>query len=250
MTEEVIPFPFSIKDWRNYHVGLFEDEASSTAENGVQETVDKLLKLLPSLKKSTKLLVLSTDVGSSAVYIAAKVGCKVECVCRTKAGAKSTVDLAQAAGVEDLVNVVIYKYDEIPYSHLTFDFVLALDSLSKAEDKQHVFREVARMLVPEGRFAFTDYTAGLASDEESNTRICKLLSRDSIVLSRDYQQLADRADLEKVIVKDLNSSLAKHYDHLAKEVDAKSKKVVTALSQAVSELELGWSMYIFQKRND
>lgn len=247
MADEVIPFPYDSKLWRGFHVGLAD--GSGDISDAVRNTVDKLLQLLPSLKKSTKLLVLSTDVGSSAVYIAAKVGCKVECVCRTKKGAKHTKMLAEEAGVEDRINVVIYKYDEIPYSHLTFDFVLAMDSLTKAIDKQHVFREVARMLVPEGRFAMTDYTAGLASDEKSNTKIAKLLKREELILSREYQQLADRADLEKVYIKDLNSDLAKNYDLLEKSVDNKSKKEIDALKKAVSEMELGWSMHIYQKRN-
>ena len=59
--------------------------------------------------------------------------------------------------------------DPLPFATNSFDAVISLDVILHLRDRAQVFREVARVLVPEGRFLFTD--AGVIAGPVSNQQI-------------------------------------------------------------------------------
>ncbi len=62
--------------------------------------------------------------------------------------------------------------DPLPFAAGSFDAVVSLDVILHLRDRAKVFREVARVLLPEGRFLFTDagVIAGAISDEQIRRR--------------------------------------------------------------------------------
>lgn len=59
--------------------------------------------------------------------------------------------------------------DPLPFTTSSFDAVISLDVILHLRDRAQVFREVARVLVPEGKFLFTD--AGAIAGPVSNEQI-------------------------------------------------------------------------------
>jgi len=62
--------------------------------------------------------------------------------------------------------------DPLPFAEASFDAVISLDVILHLRDRARIFREVARVLLPEGRFLFTDagVIAGAISDEQIRRR--------------------------------------------------------------------------------
>jgi 2-polyprenyl-3-methyl-5-hydroxy-6-metoxy-1,4-benzoquinol methylase len=76
-------------------------------------------------------------------------------------------------GMED--SVELHQRDlnaPLPFERDSFDAVISLDVILHLQDRSRVFRDVARLLSPQGRFLFTDAAVitGSISDEEVRLR--------------------------------------------------------------------------------
>lgn len=251
-----VKIPYTAKEWSSYPVGLYRKEVEDPIE-AIQKSFERMARLLPNIKKSTRALVFNSGYGIPAIYLADKYGCKIDCICNTEESFKKTEALVKKFGFEDQITFTTCKFEEVPYSGETFDLVWSMDSLSFNEDKPTTLKEVARLLVPEGRFIFSDYTkTGFDLDDlwvpiESSDRKRKLIT------SKEYIKLADKADLERVYILEDSDQLKTHFSFVQKEVKNQLKaKSATAIDEHIIDLvsqidnkSLSWCLYQFQKRN-
>ena len=134
----------------------------------VEEDIPRL-----ELTRSSRLLDLGCGPGGPLAFIAGLVGCHgsgMDLSAKAIAAARARV---ASLGLDGLVTLLEADLNEpIPFASGSFDAVMSLDAILHFRDRLSVFREVARALIPAGRFLFTDagVITGAISDEEIRLR--------------------------------------------------------------------------------
>lgn len=247
----------------NNHIGLYRPKDLSI-EDASEAATEKLLKLIPRINKSTRILVLNSGWGSSAFYTLSKKECKVDCLNYDKEQntllQKKVDDLEEK--LQKKFNLEQGYFEDIPYPGDTFDLIIAQDALHLSTDKLRVFREIHRTLKPEGRFIFSDI---LRSENCSEENIEDSLPSLEIYSVEQYEKLARKTFMHKVYLLELPEQLKIHYQKVADRLKADEKKLVKKYdkkaikkysdsTQAWLDMAekdcLDWGIFIFQKLND
>jgi SAM-dependent methyltransferase len=125
------------------------------------------------LSRTSHFLDLGCGPGGPLAFVVGKVGCRGRGVDLSAEAIVAGRARAAALGVEALVTLRESDLNEpLPFSDNSLDAVMSLDVVLHLRDRAQVFQEVARVLVPGGRFLFTDagVIAGPVSDEEIQMR--------------------------------------------------------------------------------
>jgi SAM-dependent methyltransferase len=125
------------------------------------------------LSRSSRFLDLGCGPCGPLTFIANAVGC--QSTGADLSGSALVVGRARAAtlGVESLIAVHEADLNEpLPFATSGFDAVMALDVVLHVQDREQLFREVARTLVSGGRFLLTDagVVTGSISSQEVQAR--------------------------------------------------------------------------------
>ncbi|MFT4533509.1 MAG: sarcosine/dimethylglycine N-methyltransferase [Saprospiraceae bacterium] len=249
-----IEIPFNIGEWKTFHTGIYkgDDEDIDTA---LQHTIERMVRLMPNIKKSSKILVLGGANSYPAVFLATRYGSKTDCIAQSDEAAKTIEKYAKSHGKDDTITVHVQPFSKTMFSDGNFDIIWSMDGVHTTENKRTMIREAARLLVPEGRFIFCDYMKKGSGDSEDT---------DEYVTSKGYLKLADKADLERVYLREMAGDASRHHEilleqieknkaKLAKKVGAKELDTITAeIAERKSKLdngELDWGFLQFQKRN-
>ncbi|MEM6697887.1 MAG: class I SAM-dependent methyltransferase [Bacteroidota bacterium] len=246
---------------QDVHIGIY-DKASDTIETANENVILKMIKIMPSLKKSTNMLMIGSGYGDVARYIFEKHGCQIDCV--NPDAKQNKIHQKKNTAIEAEAKIEIFEgdYSKTPYKLGHYDVIWSQDTFINQEHKQKIFRDLARILKPEGRLIFT----ALLQDGPLTAKI-KLRSMLPLTYSPDlltadkYDRFTSNADLEKVFIKKMPNHLTAHYQKLLERMDANAKKVKDAnfLSSMQTELQntlavieegyLSWGILQFQKRN-
>lgn len=245
------------------HVGTYKKGKKDPAE-AAMNTTQRLIRLLPSIKKKTKILILGSDYGATARYIVEKYQCKVDCLSYSELQNKYSRKQIEAEELDDKITVNKGVFSKTPFERETYDIVWSQDALFYSKDKLKVFREVSRVLQPEGRFIFTDI---MLSDDHPKSVLKNLLpavhTKEMTTLDR-YIKLASRADLERAYLRAIPEQLVTHFENVLAKVatdkkeltDKSNKKTVEAQEKelqnwlvAAESGYLNWGIMQFQKRN-
>src|SRR5215472_12878976 len=138
-------------------------------------TVEELEEDIPRLRlaRASRLLDLGCGPCGPLVFIVGRVGCHGSGVdLNAKAIAAGRARVA-AHGLENLVTLHEADLNEpMPFDSGCFDAIISIDAVLHVRDRAQLFREVARILVPGGRFLFTDAAVitGSISDDEVRRR--------------------------------------------------------------------------------
>jgi SAM-dependent methyltransferase len=125
------------------------------------------------LSRASRLLDLGCGPGGPLTFIVGVAGCHgsgVDASANAIAAGRARV---ATLGLEELTAFHEADLNEpIPFAGASFDAVMSLDVILHLPDRTGVFGEVARVLVPRGRFLFTDagVITGSISDEEMRMR--------------------------------------------------------------------------------
>jgi SAM-dependent methyltransferase len=138
-------------------------------------TADELRRDVEALRLSpeARLLDLGCGPGGPLTFVAAMAGCRATGLDVSAPAIAAARARATELGVDALVALREADLDApLPLEDGAFDAVMAWDVVLHVRDRAAVFREVARVLVPGGRFAFTDagVLAGPVSSEEIELR--------------------------------------------------------------------------------
>lgn len=246
--------PFDISKYETLHTGIYKGE-NTDINIALKHTMERLVRLMPNIKKSSKVLIFADENSYPAMYIGARYGCKIDCIATTEENAKLLEKIAKSHDIDSIVTVHTKPFTKTMFSDSSFDMVWALDNIHTIDDKQKVMKEAARLLIPEGRFIFSDYIKKGSKEVET---------KYDYLPSKDYLRLADKADLERVYLREMAPDAAKHLgfliDHLegnksklskklgAKEYDTLFKEISDKKS-SLEEGSLDWAFFQFQKRN-
>jgi len=249
-----IEIPFQLSDWSKYHTGIYFKE-NKDIDQALQHTMERLVRLMPSVKKSSKILVFCGPNTWPVVFLGTRYGSKIDCVCFSEEEKKSMEKAAKDHGIEDKVTAHIHTLEKTMFSDANFDIIWSMDLLHMTEDKNAAIREAARLLIPEGRFVISDYIKKKDSSEVN--------SDHEFLTAKEYLRLADRADLERVYLREMAVDASKHLTQVLEMAETDKKKLskkmgkdydssLKAIQERKDDLDsnvLDWAFFQFQKRN-
>ena len=136
-----------------------------------KETNKRLLTTLDWFRPVTKdslVLDLGSGHGGLSHEVAERFGCKVIGVNISPEQNKMNMEEAARLGVGELVDVKLANFNEgLPQDWTEkFTHVMSCEVLCHAADKDALFQEIKRVLVPGGAFVFTDIMGADGADEK------------------------------------------------------------------------------------
>jgi ubiquinone/menaquinone biosynthesis C-methylase UbiE len=105
-------------------------------------------------------LDIGAGLGGSARWLAATVGCRVDCVEMSSDYCRGAELLNRLTGFQDQVRMHRGSALDLPFADGSFEVVWMQNVGMNIEDKRALYAEIARVLKPGGRYAFQEMTAG------------------------------------------------------------------------------------------
>ncbi|MEP6998753.1 MAG: class I SAM-dependent methyltransferase [Betaproteobacteria bacterium] len=138
-------------------------------------TAEELAKDIPRLQltRQSRLLDLGCGPGGPLTFVVSHVGCRATGVDLSPPAIESARARATSAGLSGLIDFQVADSNEpLRFQPASFNAVISVDVVLHLRDRAAVFNGVARILVPGGRFLFTDagVITGLVSNEEVRQR--------------------------------------------------------------------------------
>jgi sarcosine/dimethylglycine N-methyltransferase len=245
------------------HVGLYENEKQSIKKAN-QLLVKSMVRKIPKIKKSHKILNISSGYGDTARFLANKFNCKIDYININKARNDYNHSTNENAELDQFINIITGSINNTPLNRNNYNIVWSQESLSKSEDKGKALREISRVLQPEGRFIFTDMLHTKDCPEKTLKKINSFLAIDTLGTAKLYKRLARWAELERVYFREYPQQLVTHYSKVLKAVKDNEDELIKDSSKAAVQnrikgldqiIEAGykgyltWAIFQFQKRN-
>lgn len=178
------------------------------------------LKLSPS----GRLLDLGCGPCGPLTFILATVGCRGTGVELSPSALQVGRARAASLGMDALLAVQVADLNEpLPFEPRSFEAAISLDVVIHLRDRSKLFREVAKLLAPGGRFLFTDagVVTGSVSNEEVRRRSVHGLTQfvaagwnEGLLESAGFR-LIETADQTASVLKNASGRLAAMHTHRA-----------------------------------
>ncbi|HMA13894.1 MAG TPA: class I SAM-dependent methyltransferase [Kiloniellaceae bacterium] len=127
---------------------------------GHQATAE--LAQLLSPQAGQRLLDLGCGIGGPARWLAGSCGCEVVGLDLTEVYCRTARDLSARVRLDRLTRFLCADALHLPFAAASFDLVWTQHAAMNIADKARLYREVARVLKPGGRFGLYDIMAGPA----------------------------------------------------------------------------------------
>lgn len=263
LSAEAQKLRLKIHDGIDPRVGIYRPK-EITLNEGMDAVMNKMIKLIPRINKSTRVLILNSGFGHMAHQLLTSKECKVDCVnyndTQNEHNAKTISKLEER--LQKKFNLEKNFFEDIPYPGETFDVILCQDTLMLTNDKLRVFREVQRTLKPEGRFVFSDALRSEDCSKDDMADLIKDLPVNELFSIDQYEKMARKAFLHKVYLLELPEQIKIHHqklmDYLEKqptkiknnEAYSKYLDIEKKWNDTLSTDHIDWGIFIFQKLND
>lgn len=136
------------------HYGVW-DETTKTLADAILNTNAKLAKI-GLVKQEDYVLDAGCGVGGSTIFMAKKYGCEIVGITLSAKQVETATGQAVKHGVSEITSFKEMSYYSTSFEDNTFDVVWAMESMQTATDKSLFFKEVKRILKPEGRLLIGD----------------------------------------------------------------------------------------------
>jgi ubiquinone/menaquinone biosynthesis C-methylase UbiE len=117
---------------------------------------------LAEIDSRDRVLDAGTGIGGTARLVAAERGARVAAVDLTPEYCEVAAWLDDAVGLDDRIDVRVADVTDLPFDDASFDVVISQHVQMNIADKGRLYAEARRVLVPGGRLALWDVTAGPA----------------------------------------------------------------------------------------
>lgn len=244
------------------HVGIYRNEKLRPYEAS-RLTTDRMIKLLPRIKRSTRILVLQSGFGTAARYIATEHNCKVDCLNDDPQQNAYNQAKIEANELTKKMTVTEGNVDYMPYAPETFDFVISQDSFSTTSEKRQMFRAIHRVMKPEGRLIFSAIMRGDDVSPEEALKL-KSLPTEELITREEYEADARRGFFQSIYGLNLSKHLGTHYQKLTQILRDNQEEIAAQINErfvqrklqtytSMGELAEGgslrWGILMFQKSN-
>jgi ubiquinone/menaquinone biosynthesis C-methylase UbiE len=235
MSEKKIGVDYSILHQIDSHANRLLRESIWGKDNDIGQQsfitpgyLDELIHRV-NINQRSYVLDVGSGVGGPAVYIASKTGCRIAGIDISDVGVEMSRKLAKKSGLEGKTEFHLGNAMKTPFSDDTFDIAISLNVMNVFEDKIGLFREVRRVLKPDGVWAFLSGTFDMPDDPEVKRKMARgyLIPQyyDSLP---DYRDMLKKAGFEieeiteyvsdfRVQNKKWGDAYKKHYNEIVKE---------------------------------
>ncbi|NBB92315.1 MAG: methyltransferase domain-containing protein [Gammaproteobacteria bacterium] len=212
------------------HVGLYDSEDESIAAAS-RRSVARMAELAGELTPESRVIDFGAGYGGSMRYIAERYGAR--CVALNLSDVENDRDrhMNREAGLDDRIDVVEGDFTLLDFPDASFDVVWSQEAILHAGDREKVCAEAARLLVPGGRFVFTDPMRADEASPNSLKAIYDRLHLSSLASPAFYRNTLSASGMREIVFEPHPDQLARHY--------ARVREVL--LEQADRLLEQGMS---------
>ena len=129
------------------HIGIYRPKSLSLYEAN-RKTTERMIKLLPKIKRASKVLVIQSGFGGAARFIAEEYKCKVWCLNDDEKQNEYNERKIEELELSKKVKVAKGFVEYMPYEPDYFDFVIGQDAFSLTGKKRETFRAIHGYLSP------------------------------------------------------------------------------------------------------
>lgn len=136
------------------HYGIWDDTTKTLAEAIIN--TNRQLAFLGKVSATDKVLDAGCGVGGSAIFLAKYFGCDVTGITLSERQVRTATGFAAQNSVSHKANFQRMDYTKTGFPDAHFDVVWAIESMQTATDKSLFFKEMQRVLKPNGRILIAD----------------------------------------------------------------------------------------------
>ena len=245
------------------HIGIYRPKSLSLYEAN-RKTTERMLRLLPRIKRASKILVVQSGFGGAARFIAEEYKCKVWCLNDDEKQNEYNLRKIEEAELSKKVKVDKGFVEYMPYDPDYFDFVIAQDAFSLTGKKRETFRAIHRVLKPEGRLIISALMRSEECKSAESEKLIKSLPLEELISEEQYGTDAKRGFLQQIYSVELSDQLVHHYTKVLYTLEANKEKLVEQSSKRfvndriktyrnfitlAQDGCLDWGILMFQKMN-
>jgi SAM-dependent methyltransferase len=115
---------------------------------------------LAGVAEGMRVLDAGCGIGGGARFLADTFGCRVDAIDLTPEYVEAAARLNALCGLSDKIAARQGNVTDLPYEDRSFDLVWCQNVTMNVADKQRMFAEAYRVLVPGGRYTFTHVAQG------------------------------------------------------------------------------------------
>jgi ubiquinone/menaquinone biosynthesis C-methylase UbiE len=153
--------------------------------------------------RHSRVLDLCAGLGGPARFLASRRGCRVTALELNAGRAAGAARLSRLVGLAARVRVVRGDATVLPFGGARFDACVSQEALLHIDDKATVLAEVARVLAPGGRLAFSDWIARPDLGDGERRRLWEWMAATTLQTLDGYRALLGRAGFVVVEAEDL-----------------------------------------------
>ena len=121
---------------------------------------------LIEVSRDDEVLDAGSGIGGTARFVADRCGCRVTAVDLTDEYCETARWLNQLVGLDEQISVRQADVTELPFAEAAFHVVFSQHVQMNVADKMRLYQEARRVLVPGGRLAMWDITAGAGGEPD------------------------------------------------------------------------------------
>ena len=206
----------------NVHLGYWSSpDDRSTVQQATDRLTDMMIERL-GVTAGQRVLDLGCGLGAPAIRLAGTTGGTVTGVATSPNLVAAARRRAQDEGLSEKVDFEVADAVGLPFPDSSFDGVLAIESIVHMPDLPAVFREVARVLRPEGRLVATDFFVKqpLSGERLAVVEAYRRLALNSELLQvEDYPPLLRSGGLHLVEYCDITRQTMRHHREMVRAVE-------------------------------
>ena len=111
-SKEADEFYYNVWGGEDIHIGIY-DEPTQDIKSASQQTVWKMAKFLPAIKRSSKILDLGSGYGGAARLLAKKYECKIDCLNLSETENERNRTKNKNTGLEDFITVTTGNFEKV-----------------------------------------------------------------------------------------------------------------------------------------
>ncbi len=166
------------------------------------------------ITEDSVVLDIATGRGTSACFLAGFCNCCIEGIDLSRASLSQARAKAACQGVSHKVRFHLADIEELPFKDAAFDYVVSECSFSLLPDKSAGATEIARVLKPGGKFAFTDMFLEHRFSDELKSLVPFDCCFTGAQTRDDYEALFGLVGLKSQLFEDHSFSLREITDKL------------------------------------
>jgi ubiquinone/menaquinone biosynthesis C-methylase UbiE len=244
------------------HVGLFRDEGDSLAQAYAQAT-NYLIKgavALAPITKHSVILDVGCGTGKTLMDLCKKFGCRGVGIDISDEQIKEAE--ARSIGLSTrFIRASGSDLSQVFAEDGQFTHVISQDAIFLVADKQTLFRDIARLLVPGGVFAVADFLSEDCPQERSTSEeqlVYQLVNWTNALSFETYRKALETVGLVVVRTERRDADMIQTYERLTREMAPYTVSGDTTYAELQARYEsiaamvcagkMGWGFFFAQKQ--